>query len=315
MNRSQLIFITSEPLSSYDSCDYLDHYIFSDPISGTNIFYPLSVYGGTFTGSTFDAVVSGGPMFDICTQDFCYKITDVPSVNLFCTTTVYFVLTGLDESESNIIKILYDFDNAEIEEQNYTFSSNQPINPKSIVKSTTYYPTTKLITAYTPTISVIRSNCCINTYRFTLCSFRCSVLDMYEDVSLLNAQQSTSFNVILTLENQRDKQLFSNILNIGDPVFIQPLSGLPFVVETVPPAQNIVIVEPRIPSEPVDTSPIVAPPPGFVYQQGTGIDINPDRVTLVPPDYFESYGVTQGITISGDGPPYLQATGIIIRYS
>jgi hypothetical protein len=316
MNRDKTIFVTSASLTAYDICNYLDHYIFSDPISGTNIFYPLSAFGGTFSGSTFNSVVSGGPMYDVCTQDFCYKIVDVPSVNLFCTTTVYFNLTGLDESDSNIIKIIYDFDDkGGIIEQNYTFNSAQAINPKDIIKSKTYYPTARLATTYTPSISVIRSNCCINTYRFTLCAFRCSVLDMYENVALLNAQQSTPFNVILTLENERDLQLFSSILNISDPGFAPALSSLPYTVETVPPAQNTVVVDTRVPAPPLDINSISAPAPGYIYRQGLGIDITPDTVTLIPPDYFESYGVTRGITISGDGPPYLQSTGIIIRYS
>ena len=316
MNRDKTISVTSLSLSAYDVCDYLDHYIFSDPISGTDIFYPLSAFGGTFSSATFDSVVSGGPMTNVCTQDFCYGVVNVPSVSLFCTTTVYFNLTGLNETDSNIIKIIYDFDdNSETVEQNLTFNHTQPISPKTIIKSRTYYPTDRLTTTYTPSISVVRSDCCINTYRFTLCAFRCSVLDLYENVSLLNAQQSTPFNVILTLENERDLQLFSSILNISDPVFAPVQTSLPYTVETVPPDQNTVVVDERIPTPPTDINPISAPLPGFVYAQGLGIDITPDTATLVPPDYLESYGITRGITISGDGPPYLQSTGIIIQYS
>ena len=326
MNNIKNIYISSESLSSIDYCSYLDHYIFSDPVSGINIFYPTTAYGGPLSaglgtppstaGVTFNGVVSGGPLFDVCYQDFCYRRISYPPIKLYCITTVNFILSGINEADSRVIKVIYNFDdNSEPREVS---QDSTGVSPKDVVVSRTYYPADRLSITYFPSISVIRSDCCINTYKFTLSAFRCSILDIYNDVVLHNSQQTAGFDVIMTLEKENTRQLFNNALNINDLEFALPsVSSLPYLVEPVPPTKNKPFpppVDPRQPTLPVDQNPIVAPEPGYYYVEGEGIDLTPGYIRIVPSEDIEAAG-TSGIAISGDGPPYLPGSGVDIRYT
>lgn len=329
MSNIKDIFLTSSSLSSFEYCNFLDHYIFSDPISGVNIFYPLTAFGGPLSagsglpsstgGVSFTSVTSGGPFEDICFQDYCFKSVVLDPIKLYCITTVNFKLSGLDEADGKVIKIIYDFgDNSELKEVSFTRKNNIDISPKNIVVSKTYYPADKLAITYLPSISVIRSDCCVNTFRITLSTFKCSILDIYEDVVLHNAQQTAGFDVIMTLEKRNTRQLFNNALNINDLEFAIPtLSSLPFLVEPVPPAKNRPKpepVDPRQPTLPIEQNPVVAPEPGYYYTEGDGIDLTPGFFRIVPSEDILTID-TSGITISGDGPPYLPGEGVDIRYT
>ena len=324
MSAEANIFITSASISALGYCNYLDHYIFKDPISGVNIFYPLTAYGGPLSaagGVTFDSVTSGGPMFDICFQDYCYKTYQVGAFKLFCNTTVNFKLSNIDETDSRVIKIIYNFDDGgDIYEVDFSTVDGVLYSPINTVVSRTYYPTDTLVTTYTPTISVIRNDCCINTYTVTLSAFRCGILDIYEDVVLLNAQQTAGFDIILTLEKKNNRQIFKNALNINDLEFVVPaLSTLPNLVEPVPPSKNKPRVEALTPKQfdqPVQANPVVAPEIGYNYIEGEGIDLIPNYIQLVPSEDLAPFNdITSGVTISGDGPPYFAADGIDIRYT
>ena len=323
MSAEANIYITSTSISALGYCNYLDHYIFSDPISGVNIFYPLTAYGGPFDGATFNGVVSGGPMYDVCFQDYCYKTYTLDAVKLFCTTTVNFKLSGIDETDSRVIKVIYNFDDGgDLYEVDYAKVNGAVVLPINTVVSRDYYPTASLVTTYTPTISVIRNDCCINTYTLTLCAFKCSILDTYQDVALLNAQQTAGFDIILTLEKKNVRQIFKNALNINDLEFVVPaLSALPNLVEPVPPAQNhpqVPVLDAKDFTQPVNENPVVAPEIGYNYSEGDGVDLIPDFIRLVPSEDIVPSGIegsTAGITISGDGPPYFAAEGIDIQYT
>jgi hypothetical protein len=324
MNTEANIYITSASISALGYCNYLDHYIFKDPISGVNIFYPLTAYGGPLSASggvTFDSVTSGGPMYDVCFQDYCYKTYQVGTFKLFCNTTVNFRLSGIDETDSRVIKVIYNFgDGSDMYEVDLSTINGVVYSPINTVVSRTYYPTNTLVTTYTPTISVIRNDCCINTYTLTLSTFRCGILDIYEDVVLLNAQQTAGFDIILTLEKKNDRQIFKNALNINDLEFVVPaLSTLPNLVEPVPPTRNKPRVDALVPKQfdqPVQENPVIAPEIGYNYIEGEGIDLVPNYIQLVPSeDLIPLNDITSGVTISGDGPPYFAAEGIDIRYT
>jgi len=320
MNNKQDIFLSSIPLTAIPYCSFLDHYIFKDPISGYNIVYPLSVFGGEFTTSAYTSGVSGGPFVDVCFQDYCLKTTTLPPIKLYCVTTVNFVLTGIDQNDGEVIEVVYNFDDGSPQKEvSFIKNENQFISPLNIPVTKTYYPSIDSISkTYTPSISVIRNDCCINTYKITLCAFKCSILEMYEDVILHNAQQSTDYNVILTLEKRKDRQLFKNALDLSNIVFAVPvLSTLPYLVEPVPPDLNKPKPEPlvpKIPTPPTNFNPIELPERSYFYTQGEGIDLIPDLLKIVPSQDIYTF-VTSGLTISGDGPPYLQSEGIDIRFT
>jgi len=308
-------FIDNTPLSSLPSCEYLDHYIFIDPLSGFSIFYPSTAFGGILSGGvTYTDETSGGPLQDICAQDFCTKTINIPPIRIFCITNFIVSLTGLDESTTKIIKIIYDFNDGPVEE--VIFKPGGPA-PKTLPFNHIFYPQNRFCTQFTPSITVIKDDCCTTTYNFTLCAFQCGILDMYEKTYLLNAQQTlTPYNVLLTLEQAVDRQLFNHLLLTNEPFFATAQDpGLPNLVDPVPPVKNVPLFELStefIPAttQPVYPNPVVAPPPQYTYIQGPGIDLVPDSVTLLYNQLLTNEDST--LILSGINLPYFSQVGILI---
>jgi len=292
-----------------------------------SLFWGAQIRKGNFSASnnTYPAIqrpsyltsISGGPFNDVCFQDYCYKSIQYDPIKLYCVSTVNYILSGIDENDANVIEVVYDFgDGSPIAEYSYKRENESNISPIQAPVSHTYYPDNTTARTFTPSISVIRSDCCINSYYFTLCTFKCSILDIYEDVILHNAQQSTDFNVVLTLEKKNSRQLFKNALDLSNIVFAVPLlSSLPNLVEPVPPAFNRPKPEPLAPpdvTEPINNNPVVPPERAYYYKEGRGVDLAPDFLRIVPSEDIDS-AESSGLTLSGDGPPYLPSEGIDIQ--
>jgi len=279
--------------------------------SASNNTYPV------IQRSSYSTSISGGPFNDVCFQDYCYKSITFDPIKLYCVTTVNYILSGIDENDANVIEVVYDFgDNTPFAEYSYKRENGTNVSPILTPVSHTYYPDNTTAKTYTPSISVIRSDCCINSYYLTLCTFKCSILDIYEDVILHNAQQSADFNVVLTLEKTNTRQLFKNALDLSNIVFAVPLlSSLPNLVEPVPPALNKPQPEPLPPPDivpPVNNNPVVPPERAYYYKEGKGVDLAPDFLRIVPSEDIIS-AETSGLTLSGDGPPYLPSEGVDIQ--
>lgn len=264
--------------------------------------------------------ISGGPLADTCYEDYCYKITTLNPIKLYCVSTVNFILSGINQDDSRVVKIIYDFNDGSLPLQvSLKKENNIQVSPLTQQISRVYYPKNNTVaTTYNPTISVIRNDCCVNTFNLTLCSFKCSILETYEDVILHNAQQSNNYNVVLTLEKQSERQFFKNALDLSNIIFALPTeSRLPNLVEPIPPEINVPNPRPldRLPpSLPVQASPITLPERFYDYLEGEGINLSPDYLQIVPSDEIMS-DLNSGLTLSGDGPPYLQDEGIDIRYT
>lgn len=304
-------------LSTYGFCSWLDHHIFKDTSlspTGYNFFYPLTAYGGPLSavpGTTIPNVfVSGGPLYEICYQDFCFKNYDLGFITIRCITTVNFILTALDESVSDIIKIMYNFgDGSDIVITSYEPSNPLAPSPKDIMVSHVYYPTEKTLTTYRAALSVLYNNCCINTYSTVLCSFRCGILEMYEDVNLLDATQTLdSYNIVMTLESNKRKQVFDTLLDLNEP--LPYLSALPNVIEPVPQAERDTAYR-SLTAQKTRRNPIRPPIPVFIYREGVGIDLTPDLPQLAIKEAFIAIS-TSGIILSGIGAPYRGGAGITI---
>lgn len=327
-NAAFLVPSNVKELSSYDFCTWLDHHIFRDTSlspTGYDFFYPLTAYGGPLSAGpinpeiTYDSIVSGGPLADTCYQDFCYQTIALSPVTIYCITTVNFVLTALDESVSDIIKVVYDFgDGSEFFVNDYTPGVDGAISPKDIIVSHEYYPTEKVVTTYIASVSVLYNNCCITTYINTLCSYRCGILEMYEDTYLLDATQSKdSNNIIFTLENLPRRQIFDNVLDLNEP--LPYLSALPNVLEPIPQLEPRSTTKRPVTAQRVRRSPIKPPTPRFIYLEGPGIDLDPNSPELLLRQQFISIAETSGIILSSSSPtrdhgaPYMGGPGITIQ--
>jgi len=316
MNYTNLSLSTPYALSGIDNCVFLDHYVFKDPVSGYNIFYPLTAYGGplpTTPPFTFTYTITGGTFQKDCSQDYCFNTITFQPIKIFCVTTVNFVLSSIDQSVSKIGKIIYDFGDGS-QQKVVTKDLISNISPANIVVTKTYYPTDQLCTVYVANINVVYDNCCINTYQITFSAFKCGILDVYRKVALLNSQQTKApYNVLLTLENQDDRQLFNNLLLTNEPFYAIPKQKrLPNLVEPVPVDANIPTstVVPPVTTQPVDPSPIVAPPPEYIYIGGDGIELIPNTITLTIGDSLTT--IDESIILSGAELPYQATPSILI---
>jgi len=319
MNTSQKLILdqltTIIPLSSYPDCNFLDHYVFRDTLSGYSVYYPTTAYGGLFTTSTFNDEVSGGSIKKSCYQDFCVREISVLPLRLFCITNLTFVLSALDESVTNIVKIIYNFGDGSPEQSVIPDYSNAYISPKILPLNHTYYPTDKLVTVYTPTVTVLYNDSCVATYYFTLCSYKCGIIDAYEKAYLLHSRETFNpTNIFLTLESAPERQIFNNLLLTDNPLYSIPSQfNLPNIVDPVPPEKNIPTTTttlPAVTTQPVFVNPVVAPAPLYNYREGPGINLTPNEVSLL---YYELITPTDtSLILSGASLPYFASTGILI---
>lgn len=309
-------------LSTYDYCEWLDHHIFKDtslyppntsiPPNGYNWEYPLTAYGGFFfpKAITFSKTVSGGPFYDICYQDFCSEMFSINPVNLYCISTVNFVLSALDESSSKAIKMIYDFnDGSELLVRNFDYFNQSSL--KNDIVSHTYYPSEKFITAYFPSISTVYEDGCISTVSMVLCSFKCGIVDVYEKVVLLDAAQTKSVRtVVLTLENKKDRQVFSNILDLDALV---PLLSGSIALDSIPSPESVPLTIVRASSARLQfLNPVKIEVFNYEYVEGPGINLTPDVLSLKPGDLIYSSSDSGIALVNGDGAPYVIGDGIII---
>ena len=307
-------------LSAYDQCRFLDHYVFVDSISGGNIWYPMTAFGGPMsasettwsylTANMLVSSISGGPMVDVCYQDFCYSTSVLPPIKTFCISTVNFVLSGFDETTGKITKIIYDFDDNNVtRELTYNFATQK--SPKDTVVSYTYYPKKSTVSTFTPVISVFKQDCCVNTLQFTISTFRCGIFDSYSDGALLDATVSkVTQDIIITLEQQSEKQIFRNMLKTLEPFSLVPtVSTLLNLVEPVPITKRVTYT-PALTNQPADLNPVGPPLPVYLYE-GVSINVIPDPATLGNLEAFATED--ESLILSGDSVPYGPGEGIRIR--
>jgi hypothetical protein len=306
-------------LSTIPKCEFVDHYVFLDPVSGSNIYYPITAYGERLDPNTEYLptwILSSGPLAAACYQDFCFAATDLSPFNIYCNTDVTFILSAFDETISEITKIIYDFgDGSEFLEVNYNFASNPPTSPKDIPVTKTYYPTDKHITSYFAHISVVKNDSCVNTLKIPICAFKCGIFDTYDDITVLNSQISNpTTHVFITLEKKLNDQIFHTLLLTNEPTtIIGAESALQNVVNPVETARLLQQTTTRIssPIPPTNLNPVV-PPVSYLYSACVGIDLNLSVAELVSTQSFYLKNVS--LILSGEGAPYIGGTGITVGY-
>lgn len=322
LRAKDLMVATGLTVADFPGCLILDHYVFKDPISGYNIFYPLTAFGGPLSANpmpTYTASTSGGAFDKDCYQDYCFDVVDFEPIKIFCVSTVNFIMSAVDQSLSQVSKFVFNFDDGSqpLIITKSLLSNSENLSSKVISRA--YYPMAREVTVYKPSIQVVYDNCCINTFNYILCSFQCGIIEKYEDVYLLNAQQTeNSTNVLVTLENIREKVVFNNMLKTNEPFYAIPLNNyLPNLVEPVPPTVNIpaaaepIIVLPPVTAQPIDLSPVIIPKKLYIYTAGLGILLQPNPTEGLE---FELDTLTSANDVIIDGlVPYITLSGILVQ--
>ena len=155
---------TQEPLRR----KILDHYLFLDPVYGSNFTYPSTAWGSYFDcnseSCTYSVTAYGGLIYP-----WGYRIqtfyTNLSAGPLKGPYTITFSPSAIDTRVFSITKIIYDFgDGSEavsIEKDlvpNNLGTFQWDGNPASINISHTYYPLNNFSTTYYPSVTVINGD-------------------------------------------------------------------------------------------------------------------------------------------------------------
>jgi len=182
----------------------LNHYLFTDPVYGTNIVYPNSANGYIFdipTSYVFDASANGGKYFPWgYSVENTYLSADLGFFKGQCTLT--FIPSGIDNKYYTTLKIVYDFNDNEIIDiekgivqnilpGNVAFLDNGSPNNTNV--SHVYTSKSLSKTTYFPTVTVLNGNMVLNVFNFKLTILPGTVFD-FEDFHLINSAQLTKFD-------------------------------------------------------------------------------------------------------------------------
>lgn len=205
--------------------NFLDHYIFVDPIEGSNITYPNTANGGFFTGTTYFSAVSGGPFYP-----WGYIVQNTyTNINLGVLKgpyTLTFVPSSIDTTYYTVLKIIYDFGDGSnivnIEKDivvDYTnidlaglINGSEIGNPKFVYVSHDYWPKQQSTTTYTAIVTVVNGNFVNNIFNISFSSIHDSLYD-YNDFHLINKldlDSQASKNLVI-LEADKETSQITNL--------------------------------------------------------------------------------------------------------
>lgn len=167
--------------------------------------------------------LTGGPLNNFSYEDYSL-LTSVINIPIqSCVTKMVIDLSNFDISKSKINKIAYSFNNTEttitskIVDNTIVFNDNK--FSFLIVPSEN-----KTIETYYLYLSVYRYDSTINKLILSGDLLKCGIRDLYKNTKLLDAQiLDNSKELLLVSENNEDKNVFLNKLNVNIP--IQSLSG------------------------------------------------------------------------------------------
>jgi len=208
---------TIQPFNGLPSVD--DHYLFLDPLSGSNFVYPTSADGTDFSYSTGQPTATAD---DGAFSPWGYTIQDliqnIPVGPLKGPYTINFDPSQLDTTSIAINKIVYNFGDGSPETiitapavQGSTIVNGQLLsatNPNNIIVSHNYYPqSNSSITVFTPSITAYGSNIIRNIFNVVISAAPISIYE-FDDIHLINNTQQLS-----AIETQ-------NVFEIDNPDYL-----------------------------------------------------------------------------------------------
>jgi hypothetical protein len=294
------IVVTGTYLSPFSASDVYQilhgGYLYDPMASPFSFFYPTSVFGGEI-GTVFSEYISGGEM-RISYEDLPENNLYLDGHYVFCYSDVVFDFSLFDQTESRIIKIVFDPDN-DLEVQTYdSYISNDILNyPELSSIKSTYYPSEDFYTLFEPKFTIYCEDGNVINITIPLTSVQCGIFDSYKDKTIVESIPSykdpsnillfindnaddelTLTNVSTTLEFKLDEKLdvFSSFVTetpLAIPLGLGLLQQLLFSTIQIPlPSVN---ENPVLPPEPSATP---TPTPTPVYGQGIVSLVNKDQI-------------------------------------
>lgn len=209
----------------------LNHYWFSDPLSGTNIYYPNTANGDFFNYTTTPVETADDGLFFPWGYVFQDTYSTIYAGKHKGTTTLYFNASGLDISYYPILRINYDFGDG----TSYTNSRNVLIDyskltidsyingysfgdPKFVQIYHAYDPSdTSFVKSVTANINVLNGSLMVNYFTVIFDIYQDSIFDFDEfnllDTKFISISDKTIVNV---LESANPEIILNNLLKYSN---------------------------------------------------------------------------------------------------
>jgi len=175
--------------------ELLDNYLFTGPVYGSNINFPVTASGGQFLDTSYLITEDCGLFFPYG-YIFQTVVHSATSVNLKGPHTIIFSPSGLDTQYYAVLKIIYDFGDGEVYNVERDIApglfggSDSVGNPASNGVPHTYWPKNNIATTYTPSITVVNGNLSLDIYNLQFTIVPSSIFE-FNKMHLINTAQHT----------------------------------------------------------------------------------------------------------------------------
>ena len=268
---SLTIVVTGTYLSPFSASDTYNvmhgGYIIDPMASPFSFFYPTSVFGGEIA-TIFTQFISGGET-KISYDDLPENELVLEGHYVFCDSEVVFDLSNFDQTESKIIKVIFNPNNGSaIQTMDSKISSNQLYYPLLNTIKTTYYPSEEFYTFFYPKFKIYYEDGNIANIIIPLTSVQCGIFDSYKDKSIVEVVPfyKNSSNVLLFVnDNLEDDLILTNIstsLKFDLEEDFQEIIETPLAIALgITSLQEIDTPTIQIPVPPVNVNPVIPPKP------------------------------------------------------
>jgi hypothetical protein len=259
------------PFSASDTYNVLHGGYLLDPMaSPLSFFYPTSVFGGEIA-TIFTEYLSGGQT-ELAYDDLPENELILGGHYVFCNSDVIFDLSEFDQTESKIIKLIFNPDNG-LESQTFDskIQNSQLYYPVLSSIQSTYYPSEEFYTLFYPKFEIYYEDGNVVNITIPLTSVQCGIFDSYKDKTIVEVVPfyKKSSNVLLFVnDNLQDDLILTNISTSLKFELEETVQQLPFATEAplaiplgIGLLQQISTTTIQIPIPPVNVNPVIPPQP------------------------------------------------------
>ncbi|MCX6262001.1 MAG: hypothetical protein NTY95_14425 [Bacteroidia bacterium] len=259
------------PFSASNTYNVLNGGYLIDPMAyPLSFYYALTANGGSIS-TTYLESLSGG-IFELAYDDLRYNPVTLDGHFIFCESEVIFDFSNFDQTESKIIKIIFNPGNSKnIETYNSYVSNNQITYPVINSIKASYYPSEEFYTFYNPSFKIYYSDGNIVNITIPLTSVQCGIFESYKDKTIVETipLYKNTDNVITFINDRIDNNIIiANVsttakfeLEATDKVLpfstIAPFA-LPFGSTSL---EEIIVKTIEVPKPPVVGNPLLPPNP------------------------------------------------------
>jgi hypothetical protein len=212
------------PFSAFNIYDVLNGGYLYDPFEENYSFFQSNTADGGGINDIFSYVLSGGEL------KLSYKDLDINNIKnngefIFCKANVIFDLSNFDQTQSKIIKMVFDPKNGESSQTfDFYLSANELFYPNLSSIETVYNPSEEFYTFFNPIFKIYYEDGTIVNLVFPLTSIQCGIFESYKNKFLIESipYQEKTNNVLLFINDKESDDLI--LTNLSTSLVLE--SGL-----------------------------------------------------------------------------------------